>query len=68
MLGVTDQTDLFTTMTQAMGLEGAPAAAGKVKASTAPKTASDNASLIFVGAGLLGGAGFAVGRRPASRR
>lgn len=69
VLGVTDQTDLFVTMTQAMGLEGAPASAGKDKAkASTDKTASDNASLLFVGAGLLGGAGFLTGRRPARRR
>ena len=85
VLGVTDQTDLFVTMSRAMGLEGAPASAGKVKdkakassdatsdeenetANTALKTFSDNASVMFVGTGLLRGAGFAVGRRPVRGR
>jgi alkaline phosphatase len=80
VLGVTDQTDLFATMAQAMGLEASPTSAGKakdkVKASSdaaqdeedetayrTPKTASDNTSLLFVGAGLFGGFGFALGRK-----
>lgn len=74
VLGVTDQTDLFGTMTQALGLAGSPSgAASKEKASS--DTASDTgnpaqatpvaASSLLAGSGLLGGGiGFVAAHRP----